>query len=300
MFSNSSVVNKGLVIFVFLFFYMTFPACSKIAISIDEMEADISDPELSIRKTGFNMINNLEIENRFFQCQGMAINGNIMYRLHSSGICKTYDISDIDNPVPLHIFHLGSYMWSNHCNTAQFYKEDDNTFLYIAGSNKKCFVEIIDGDSSKLIQTISFSTDSYTMDFNIICGDDGYLWAFGGMTPSGTLNLLKLRKPKFNVGDVTLTDNDVLESFVLETDYNYYSKIWQGGKCYNGKLFFLFGSFTSGKELAIYDTHNGKLLYQIKLDGYIEDEPEDCELLDNKIILTSYGGNGYYIIDYLS
>ena len=73
--------------------------------------------------------------------------------------------------------------------------------------------------------------------------------------------------------------------------------MWQGGKCYDGKLYFVFGSLTAGKQIDIYDTNSGRLLSQIILNDIVLDEPEDCEVIGNNIILTTYGGNGYYVIE---
>lgn len=283
--------------YLYVIFLVILPivGCTKPSLYIEDCNAN-NNKKYNICKTGLNISNSLTYNERHYQCQGMAINGNIMYRLFASGICQTYDISDIDRPVLLNVFRLGSNIWSNHCNAAQIIEENGQILIYIAGLDKKCFVESISIDNSKLIQTITLSSEAYPMDFNIICGNDGYLWAFGGMIPTGTVNLLKLRKPNIDEGDVVLYDKDILDAKTLETEYDYYS-MWQGGKCYDGKLYFVFGSVTVGKEIGVYDTNSGRRLYRIELNDTVKDEPEDCELIANKMLLTNYGGNGFYIID---
>ena len=254
----------------------------------------------NIRKVGTYTVNSLTYKGINRSAQGMAINGNVMFRLYNTGVCQTFDISDIDNPIPLHVFELGSFWHKNHCNSAQFIKkslfEQAPSLLYVSGLFGKCFVEEVTDSTSKLVQTITLNKLTIFNDFNhvnIICGDDNYLWFMGGSTT--TLHFGKLRKPDITEKDVILTEEDVLD-FWSESDYIYSESVWQGGKVYNGLLYFVFGSNSSHSHIAIYDTATHLKVEDIELDSYVKEEPEDCDIVDGNIILTINGGKGYYII----
>lgn len=259
------------------------------------------DDIYTIRKTGLNVINNLTYNGRFLSSQGVAISDDILFRLYDSGVCQTYNISDIDNPIPLNIFELGSFYSSNHCNTAQFgsndlYNNGIPLILYVASVRGKCFVEEIYESYSVLAQTISlkqlevfFNTNS----LNIISGDDSYLWIFGSQ--GDKLVFGKARKPLLSEGDVELSEDDIID-YWYESGYNYSDNAWQGGKVYNGKLYFVFGSSNTHKHIAIYDTKTHSKIEDIILDGFVSEEPEDCEIIGDDILLMTYGGKGFYII----
>lgn len=255
----------------------------------------------TIRKTGLNVNNSPTHNGRTLSSQGAAISDVILFRLYDSGICQTYNISDIDNPIPLNIFELGSFYSSNHCNTAQFasknlYNNGIPLLLYVAGLRGKCFVEEIYESYSVLAQTISlkklevfFNTNS----LNIISGDDSYLWIFGSQ--GDKLVFGKARKPLLSEGDVELSEDDIID-YWFESGYNYSDNAWQGGKVYNGKLYFVFGFSNTHKHIAIYDTNTHSKIEDINLDGFVSEEPEDCEIIGEDILLMTNGGKGYYII----
>ena len=46
--------------------------------------------------------------------QGMAIHDRIMYRLYDTGLCQTFDLSDLAYPKKIASFELGSHASSNH------------------------------------------------------------------------------------------------------------------------------------------------------------------------------------------
>lgn len=271
--------------------------------SEDELIMDLSHEqnnelsELVVKKTGLKMVNSLLYNDSAKSGQGVAIDGRIMYRLYDSGLCQSFDISDVDNPKSQSVFKLGSYQTSNHGNSAQFFIEGGDHLLFVAGLNNHCYVELIENGSSELIQTISVSLNNYTSDFNIICGDDGALWAFGGMIPNGLLSVFKFRRPLLTEGDVTLSEKDLLDEWIIDSNYSYYDHVWQGGKVYDGKLYFVFGSSSKGKRVVIYDIVSYERIKEIVLDDIVKEEPEDCEYYDGKLLVVVNGGAGYYIID---
>ena len=91
----------------------------------------------SIRKTGSPVINGFMHDGTFRRAQGMAISGNIMYRFFTTGMCKTYDITNLGKPVEIATFQLGSYGDNNHANSGQFYTDKNGeTYVYISGMGK--------------------------------------------------------------------------------------------------------------------------------------------------------------------
>lgn len=261
----------------------------------------ITNKKYAIRKTADNIINNIEYNGKVRGAQGMAVRNNVMYRLYDTGICQTLDISDIDNPQIMYTFELGSYISSNHCNCAQFlpqHSNEESTYLYIAGLKGKCFVEKIKENSSTLFQTITLGEleifDKQNR-FNIICGDDSYLYLFGEEGTNQKLYFAKIKRPNIEDGDYTITKDDILD-YWYEPNYRYSESVWQGGKVYNGKLHFVFGTTSSKRQIIIYDMNNHSKVEIIELDDYISEELEDIEIVNNNIIIVLYGGKGYYII----
>lgn len=232
--------------------------------------------------------------------EGVAVNGTTMYRVYDKGVCQTFDISDIENPKPIATFELGSYVPSNHANCSQFFQDEDGTvYLYVSGLRGKCFVERITETSSSLVQTISLNEmDLFqgSKRLNMICGDDGFLWLFGSDNKGECLLFAKARRPETGEGDVTLKMGDILD-YWSDSEYVYNESVWQGGKMYEGNLFFVFGTAVSRRHIAVYNIYTHELSMDIDLNEYVHEEPEDCELLDGKILLAIYGGTGYYVID---
>ena len=240
------------------------------------------------------------VENRFqgFAGQGVAVRDKVMYRLYDSGLCQTYDISDLGDPVKIASFGLGSRHSLNHSNCAQFCVNDDgDTLLYVSGlKGGKTFVERITTTGSTLVQTITLSKIAVlnqTVTLNAVCSDDGYIWYFG----SGGNKLLfaKFRKPLLSEGDIVLEEDDILD-FWSEDGYVYKNDVWQGGKKYGNLLFFLFGVKGSDAHLVVYDTRTHERILDIDLSSVVQNEPEDCELLPEGILIVTNGGSNYYLI----
>ena len=256
----------------------------------------------SIKKTGFNIVNSINYQGLDRSAQGMAIENKVMYRFPNTGICETFDISDIENPIPISLFELGSYMHNNHCNSAQFlprFSDEENSYLYVAGLYGKCFVEKINRYSSTLVQTITLGQLDMLCNqqmFNIICGDDFSLWLFGEDEADRKLHFAKIKRPDLSNEDYYIKESDILDHW-SESDYVYNDSVWQGGKVYNGKLYFVFGTYSSNRRIVVYDTSTHNRVDIIELNDNIVEELEDCDILDGKIVLTINGRNGYYVLN---
>lgn len=253
----------------------------------------------SIEKTGDIFENFCTYEGKTYIAQGVAICGNTLYRLYDSGLCETYNIDDITRPRKLATFELGSRNVLNHANCAQIkLPGNGDTLLYVAGLRGKCFVERISADHSALLQTITLpplGVFHNTQNMNIICGDDGFLWLFGEARSTKTLFFAKARLPLISEGNVVLTKNDILD-YWSESGYVYSKSVWQGGMVYEGNLFYVFGRGESNRHIAVYNTFNHQKVKDITLNGIVSEEPEDCDMCGEYIVLTIYGGKGYYLM----
>lgn len=242
------------------------------------------------------------IENKYLgrAGQGMAVRDGIMYRLYNTGLCQTYDITNLAKPKKIASFELGSHVNSNHANSAQScLDENGEVLLYVSGLNGgKTFVERITPTGSTLVQTITLSPMDIlgkNVSVNSICGNDGFIWLFG--TRGKGLYFAKARKPLLEEGDVTLYEDDILD-YWSESDYVYNDDVLQGGSAYNGYLFVLFGRSGGVGHLAIYDTRVHQRLLDIDLSKDIREEPEDCEVISQGILVVTNGGSNYYIINF--
>ena len=251
----------------------------------------------------FSFIRGFVTKQKFFFSSFISRqNKKITFRFPNTGICQTFDVSDIENPIPISQFELGSYMQSNHGNCAQFlprFSDEECSYLYVAGLQGKCFVEKTNRFSSTLVQTITLGeleVFNNQQRFNIICGDDSCLWLFGQDVTDQKLYFAKIKRPDLSVEDYRIEQSDILD-YWSESDYVYNECVWQGGKVYNGKLFFVFGTPSSKRRIVVYDTNTHRQMEIIELDDYISEELEDCEIMDGKIIIAIYGGKGYYVLD---
>lgn len=245
--------------------------------------------------------------------QGCAIYENYLFNLHYYGICRVYDLSDINNIKNISTFNLLSYSVSplNHANCAQFANkiEPDTGFplLYVTVGHSKvpCAAEKVTLTESKGKQDIvikdSFTGNSMVRDW--IIGDDGYLWGLGHKGTVGKesyqTDFYKCSTPIFENGDTLIYSNDHIDYFEGNDNWQDLPTTWQGGKVKNGKIFFLFGTSSINRQIRIYDTKTHKRIGVIDLNKITSAEPEDIDIWqDNKIILTLNGVNYAILIEF--
>ena len=256
-------------------------------------------PQEPVIKVNRNINNYYQSGDTIYQGQGIAYHQGILYRLYNTGYCSVYNVENLLEPEKVGEFALGSHMDGNHSNAAQIEEDDDGKpIIYIAGLKGKCFVERISEQTATLIQTISIvpmSIFNNSIKFNMICGDDGYLWLFGEDRSQRKLFFGKARKPSLSEGNVTLKEEDILE-YWSEDNYIYSQSVWQGGMVCRGKLYFVFGTPESRRHITIYDTRTKRPERDIDLNEYVTEEPEDCVMIGDVILLGINGGKGYYII----
>lgn len=250
---------------------------------------------LALTRIGQSTISNeCYYNNELYYAQAMDIFKNYLFRLYyndsNKSLCKVYDITNILEPTLIDSFPLGYQGNYIHCNACQFGKEIDSEtgfpLLYIRnGELGQCTVEKISLHASELLQVININTSNIfteKSESNIIIGDDGFLWLFGA-------NDSKLFFAKFNVpnklnSNVSLGKNDVVDSWEFAFQDDFANKTWQGGKIYNGHLYFLFGTNRKFNRLYIFNTSTHELEKLLPLSA-IQEECEDIAFLEDSILI---------------
>lgn len=290
-------IRHAILLLVIIPFFLL--GCSHLQDALVEEDTEFSIEK--IKKIAVNIENYCYHQGYYYTAQGMAINDTILYRLYDTGLCKVYDISDIDSPKIVSSFELKSRNSGNHCNCAQLLcNKEGYVLLYIAGLGGKCFVERVTLESSTLIQTITLpklNDFNFSQNINMICGDDGYLWMFGESRDNQTLYFAKVVLPDIQEQEVVLSSDDLVDLW-CEPNYIYNQSVWQGGMINDGYLYFVFGMDTDNKHIVVYDTTTHKKTMDINLNGVVSEEPEDCDLVDGQLLLSVNGGKGYYLIPF--
>lgn len=250
---------------------------------------------LALTRIGQSTVSNeCYYNNELYYAQALDIFKNYLFRLYYSAsnksLCKVYDITNILEPTLIDSFPLGYQGDYIHCNACQFGKEIDSEtgfpLLYIRnGELGQCTVEKISLHASELLQVINIDTSNIfteQSESNIIIGDDGFLWLFGA-------NDSKLFFAKFNVpnklnSNVSLGKNDVVDSWEFAFQDDFANKTWQGGKIYNGHLYFLFGTNRKFNRLYIFNTSTHELEKLLPLSA-IQEECEDIAFLEDSILI---------------
>lgn len=249
--------------------------------------------------------------------QGMAIYGDMMFSLHNTGICT---LIDLKSKKLYSEFNLASYSKTNHANVASFGKEfyspeDEFPLLYVSQvwkeivNNMKdvCYVERVTKNSSELVQTINYKDEKGTFGYAlqwVVDVKNGYLYGFGNTIKNAVEGnkhrVTKFKLPKLSDSDsnkmVTLSEDDVIETYTLEDYYNGGEKllIGQGLTILNGKLFMPtgLGNATYPASIWIVDLDTRRVSNVFDL-SYIKKEPEDCDVYQGSLIMQCNGGNVY-------
>ncbi len=180
---------------------------------------------------------------------------------------------------------------------------NDIPYVYISewgyATPRRCFVESLTTDGSKVVQIISVQSDSKSvgegsMDY-IVDTDGGYLYIYtyklAGVSTllekDGVKNkiiITKFNLPKINDGDVTLTDNDIINQFELP-----FIPIGQGKMIVNGKLYVPCGntSYTEYVKLYVIDLNKKAVCSVLDLyESLGKKEPEGCFMYQDSFYLT--------------
>lgn len=256
--------------------------------------------------------------------QGMDIYGNYLLSLQNTGIATIYNFNG-KKATMLSQFNLASYHKYNHCNVASFGVErydasDPMPVVYISQCQKHkindlkdvAYVERINPDlkSSTLIQTINYDDVNHNFGYAlqwVVDTQNNLLYGYGNTidnsNPANKHRVAKFRLPSIKDGVngvVTLTDKDLLETYLLEDYYNSpFMPVGQGLFIHNGLLFMPtgVGKPETPSYLYVWDLVGKRMNNVLDLREATHSEMEDCSLYDGSLIVQSQAGLFKLIFD---
>lgn len=228
--------------------------------------------------------------------QGTAIYNGIMFNLFDKGGLSILDLKERE---VINEYTLDIADEENHCNSAGFSNEfysgnTDYPLLYISEcyGNHRCFVENVTDESAELIQTITFnnangdySNSTWGVAFDwIIDSFAGKLMTYGVMS-DGKHKIKVFNIPDTSVASVALTEEDVIEQWIVE-DYarSGFSYTYQGWCAKGGKLYLV--CYNPNKIICV-DEHSHQITAEVDLD-FISGEPEGADIDDGILFLTTW------------
>lgn len=239
--------------------------------------------------------------------QGETGQGCVSYGVYllvgsAGGYINVYDITTKEQ---LAVVQLASASANNHVNNLCFGKEGDlsnslfDKYLYVSaigGSNNdnKCYVENFSLSGSQLVQTIQYQN---TLEISLIEWlvdyDNDILYGIGCdksiYDSDNKMKFLKFRLPKISEGSiVTLTDDDILDSWEYDGSINY-MYIFQGAYYYQGKIYLSCGGYDNGQgtmphNVFVIDTHTGRVDSIINVGQVYAAECEAVTVYNGKML----------------
>lgn len=294
----------------FIYFFITvfcFISCSKEPIpsinSIINDSPEQSEAQKYVPKKLFHL-SSFRIEPFSKNAQGMDIyNDSILFQ---TGVDQnSIHIINLNNSKVLGtlFFKTPSYAYChmNNINCGEKYDSNDYfPLLYLSQTfeSRACFVLRIanDANSYSNIQTITYKGDKHYMkncDFDwFIDVPNNIIYTYGQY--NGDVNkreIMKFPLPSLDEEVISYTDDDILDSFVLENQ-----SIYQGSKIINGLLYAPvgYGNAQYPGRLIIIDLHKKEVVKDIPISI---GEPEAIAKYKTGAILSSGGRDpNYYFI----
>ena len=250
--------------------------------------------------------------------QGMDIWEDYIFSCQNSGWLTVYKIGENGKITrECEPFKLASYNKVNHANVASFGriffdKQDRFPLLYISQCNRNpvngrkdvLYVERIANDlkSSELVQTIYFKDSRHLFGYAlqwVIDTDNNFLYGYGNTVdntnPLNRHRIVKFRLPELNEstdGVVTLTDDDLLENYLIEDTYQTpFNPIGQGLFIKNGQLFMPtgFGNEKYPSILYVWNLNTRSMQNVIDLREATFGELEDCACHNGDLFIQGQG-----------
>ena len=235
--------------------------------------------------------------------QGMAIFGDYAYVFNDGGLCRKLNLKTekIDGEFMLQCAAKNTHV-NSACFSQQYIGDNPIPALYITEfyGKRRCFVEMIDNGTSKLVQTIELKNQQGRNPFVrewIVDNKEGMLYAVIRESNREDVNVIKkFTLPPLGNATVLLTDKDVVDEFMV----NFVNGL-QGGKI-KGRYMYIATGFTplhgEGKyfdrEIKVIDLKKKKLVRNIDLSKVTVNEPEDIDFYKGNCLLFAGGTGGIY------
>lgn len=225
--------------------------------------------------------------------QGMAIYGDLMVTLAANnGTHYIYTIGTGGALTQVTTFSVSL----GHANAAQFAPTIASgktyPYLYVSDTDGHCYVlEIASNYAVTKVQTITIAQGQ------CLIGDDGYIWASINGGSANPRIFKKYRKVAVSEGDITLTSDDILDSFSSDKSYSSSDVTAQGWAVKYGKIWFCFGASGSGQKrgVDVYDTATHRRVAELDFSSYSTLEYEDIDFWDNAMLIATYPGTMYMV-----
>lgn len=249
--------------------------------------------------------------------QGCEIYGNYFLSGQDTGYLSIYKITDNDMKKKTGPFKMAGWNKANHANVfslgnRKYDPEDPFPLLYVSqcqrqtinGMKDVVYVERINADmkSTSLVQTVCFKDTKHLFGYAlqwVVDRDNNYLYGYGNtIDNSNPLNkhrIVKFRLPSLEEstdGVVFLTDDDLLENYLIEDTYAApFMPVGQGLFIKNGLLFMPtgFGTAKAPSILYVWNLHTRSMQNVIDLQTATEGELEDCACYQGDLIIQSQG-----------
>jgi glycosyltransferase involved in cell wall biosynthesis len=248
-----------------------------------------------------NTVKSYPVEGTFRKewAQGMAIFEDKAFLLNVTGLCRIYDLKKRE---VISDFKLGSYHAKNHANSASFgveYPIGNFNFpaIYVSECEKpcRCFVENINMQGSKLIQTIQYQINGKFQIVHdwVVDQSNKKLYAVTQVNIPGDKNksfvniIRRFRLPSITEGDVIFSNKDIEEEFKVS-----FPHVLQGATIRKGKLYLPVG-LPAGNEnrrgyeraIVVIDLRKTKITKIISLQNITKNEPEGAAFWNNKLMI---------------
>ena len=236
--------------------------------------------------------------------QGMAIYKDLAYLFSDGGLCR---VLNLKTGKVKGEFMLASAGKTNHANSAcfsrQFLSGHTVPAIYVTEftGKSRCLVEIIDNDSSVLVQTIELKNakgKNPLVRAWIVDNKEKMLYALiREKNQQETNEIKKFALPRLSDGkEIMLTEKDVLDSFTVS-----FVNGLQGTKI-KGRYMYIATGFTPlhgegpyfDRAIKVVDLKRKQLVKSIDLTGITMNEPEDIDFYKGNCLLFAGGTGGIY------
>ena len=233
--------------------------------------------------------------------QGMDVYDNkYLFQGNQSGEDRSVYILDLVQKTILGNFlftESGSWHMNNINCAIKEIDTDKFPLIYLSecyGTHRCAVVKISDSADSYIVkQLITFNTSShygggsYAFDWFLDI-ENNLIYCYGNTASSGSVEIVKFNLPSLSDATVTLTDNDVLDSFIVNG-----IGIYQGSKLINGKLVCPegFGNAEYPAYISVIDLTKKQVVTRVPW-GY--GEPEAAAVYENGILIVNNSTNPIY------